>query len=134
MNYTIQEPLFINNIIRNIRTNQSLYPRDQYSQTQIFFNRQSMTTIQTIVPTIIDNTLGDITKNPLAYSLLQALIIVIFIYLLTITICCISIQRYKKRLYKRHPNITYDTQYNDSGCCLMSQTNQTQEQPIAPIS
>src|SRR6185437_14865008 len=118
MNYTIQEPSFINNIIRNIRINQSIYPRDQtYSRTQIFFNIQSMTAVQTIVPTIIDNTSGDITKNPLAYSLLQALIIVIFIYILTITICCISIQRYKKRLYKRHPNISYKTQYNDSGCC-----------------
>ena len=117
MNYSIQEPSFINNLIKNIRANQSIYPRDQtYSQTQIFFHKQFMTTIQTIVPTI-DNTPGDISKNPLAYSLLQALIIVIFIYILTITICCIAIQRYKKRLYKRHPNISYEAQYNDSGCC-----------------
>ena len=119
MNYTIQEPSFINNIIRNIQINQRIYPRDQtYSQTQIFFNRQSMTTIQTIVPTIIDNTSGDISKNPLAYSLLQALVIVIFIYFITIAICCIAIQRYKKRLYKNHPNISYDAQYNNNlGCC-----------------
>ena len=137
MNYTIQEPIFGNYIIKNIRTNSNIFTRDQtYSKIftreqenskiftrdqkylKIFLHNQSMTTIETIVSsTNNDNTSGDISKNPLAYSLLQALVIVIFIYFITIAICCIAIQRYKKRLYKNHPNISYDAQYNNSGCC-----------------
>ena len=137
MNYTIQEPIFGNNVIKNIRTNSNIFTRDQiYSKEstreqenskiftrdqkylKISLHNQSMTTIETIASTNNDNTSGDISKNPLAYSLLQALVIVIFIYFITIAICCIAIQRYKKRLYKNHLNISYDAQYNDnSGCC-----------------
>ena len=136
MNYTIQEPIFGNYIIKNIRTNSNIFTRDQiYSKEstreqenskiftrdqkylKISLHNQSMTTIETIASTNNDNTSGDISKNPLAYSLLQALVIVIFIYFITIAICCIAIQRYKKRLYKNYPNILYDAQYNNSGCC-----------------
>ena len=136
MNYTIQEPIFGNYIIKNIQTNSNIFTCDQiYSKEstreqenskiftrdqkylKISLHNQSMTTIETIASTNNDNTSGDISKNPLAYSLLQALVIVIFIYFITIAICCIAIQRYKKRLYKNHPNISYDAQYNNSGCC-----------------
>ena len=137
MNYTIQEPIFGNYIIQNIQTNSNIFTRDQiYSKVfvreqenskiltrdqkylKIFLYNQSMTTIETIVSsTNNDNTSGDISKNPLAYSLLQALVIVIFIYFITIAICCIAIQRYKKRLYKNHLNISYDAQYNNNSGC-----------------
>src|SRR5260363_201538 len=139
MNYTIQEPIFGNYIIKNIRTNSNIFTRDQtylkeFTREQenskiptreqkylkVFLHNQSMTTVETIVSSTNNNnnTSGDISKNPLAYSLLQALVIVIFIYLITIATCCIAIQRYKKRLYKNHPNISYDAQYNNnSGCC-----------------
>ena len=95
---------------------QKIFTRDQ-KYLKISLHNQSMTTIETIASTNNDNTSGDISKNPLAYSLLQALVIVIFIYFITIAICCIAIQRYKKRLYKNHLNISYDAQYNNNLDC-----------------
>ena len=78
-----------------------------------------MTTIQTITTGDNNNVNNNIdsTTNPIAFKLLFALIIVLLVYTLTIVIICYTQQRYKKRLYKNYPNLSYDQQYNQSSCC-----------------